>query len=83
MLTRLACSLLVALMLACTPAWADVSRDEAVVAALQVVSGRVLSVDKAQMGKRVAWRVKLVTAGGDEGDTGEAATPRQEVDALT
>lgn len=65
MLTRLAYSLLVTLMLACTPAWADVSRDEAVVAALQVVSGRVLSVDKAQMGKRVAWRVKLVTAGGD------------------
>lgn len=65
MFTRLAYSLLVALMLTCAPAWADVSSDEAVAAALQVASGRVLSVDKTQMGKRMAWRVKLVTAGGE------------------
>ena len=66
MSSRYVQSLLVALMLACcAPAWADVSRDEAVAAAQQVTSGRVLSVDKAQIGKRAAWRVKLVTEGGE------------------
>ena len=65
MTSRLTHLLLVALMLACAPAWADVGREEAAAAARQTVNGRVLSVDKAQLGNRVAWRVKLVTAGGE------------------
>ncbi len=65
MTSRLTHLLLVALMLACAPAWADVGREEAAAAARQTVSGRVLSVDKAQVGNRAAWRVKLVTAGGE------------------
>ncbi len=63
--SRLAHSLLVALMLACAPAFADVDREEAAAAAQQAAGGRVLSVEKAQMGNRSAWRVKLVTAGGE------------------
>ncbi len=65
MTSRIANSLLVALMLACAPAWADLSRDEAAAAARQAAGGRVLAVDKAQVGNRAAWRVKLVTAGGE------------------
>lgn len=65
MTSRLAHSLLVALMLACAPAWADIGRDEAAAAARQAAGGRVLAVDKAQVGNRAAWRVKLVTAGGE------------------
>jgi hypothetical protein len=62
---RLTQPLLLALMLACAPAWADVGRDEAAAAARQAAGGRVLSVDKAQVGNRAAWRVKLVSAGGE------------------
>ncbi len=65
MTSRLSYSLLVALMLAGAPAWADVGRDEAAAAARQAAGGRVLSVDKSQVGNRSAWRVKLVTAGGE------------------
>lgn len=65
MTSRIAHSLLFALMLACAPAWADVGRDEAAAAARQAAGGRVLAVDKAQVGNRAAWRVKLVTAGGE------------------
>jgi uncharacterized membrane protein YkoI len=65
MTSRLSYSLLVALMLAGVPAWADVGRDEAAAAARQAAGGRVLSVDKSQVGNRSAWRVKLVTAGGE------------------
>jgi hypothetical protein len=65
MTSRIAHSMFVALMLACAPAWADVGREEAAAAARQTVNGRVLSVDKAQVGNRAAWRVKLVTAGGE------------------
>jgi len=65
MTSRIAHSLLVALMLACAPAWADIGRDEAAAAARQAAGGRVLAVDKAQVGNRAAWRVKLVTAGGE------------------
>ena len=66
MTSRLSYSLLVALMLAGAPAWADVGRDEAAAAAArQAAGGRVLSVDKSQVGNRSAWRVKLVTAGGE------------------
>ena len=65
MFTHLAQSLLVAMALAGAPAWADVDRNEAAAAAQQAAGGRVLSVDKVQMGSRTAWRVKLVTAGGE------------------
>lgn len=65
MTSRIAHPLLIALMLACAPAWADVGRDEAAAAARQAAGGRVLAVDKAQVGNRAAWRVKLVTAGGE------------------
>ena len=62
-LCRTAC---VVLALACAPAWADVGRDDAAAAARQASGGgRVLSVDKTQAGGRTAWRVKLVTAGGE------------------
>jgi uncharacterized membrane protein YkoI len=63
--SRFAHSVFVALMLVCASAWSDVGRDEAAAAARQAAGGRVLSVDKAQVGNRSAWRVKLVTAGGD------------------
>ncbi len=63
--TRFVHALLVALMLACVPAWADVGRDQAAAAAKQAAGGRVLAVDKARVGDRSAWRVKLVTAGGE------------------
>ena len=55
------CALLMAMVLA-TPAWADIGREEAAVAAQRVASGRVLSVDKAEAGKRPAWRVKYRSA---------------------
>lgn len=65
MTPRIAHTLLLTLMLACAPAWADVGRDEAAAAARQAAGGRVLAVDKAQVGNRAAWRVKLVTVGGE------------------
>jgi len=54
-----------ALMVLATPAWADVSRDDAAAVAQRVSGGRVLSVDSAQSGGRPAWRVKVVTAQGE------------------
>ena len=65
MTSHIARWLLAALLLACAPAWADVGRDEAAAVAQQVAGGRVLSVDRSQVGDRPAWRVKLVTAGGE------------------
>ena len=56
------CALLMALA---SPAWADIGREEAAVAAQRVASGRVLSVDKAEAGKRPVWRVKVLTAKGE------------------
>jgi uncharacterized membrane protein YkoI len=56
------CALLVVLA---TPAWADVSRDEAAAAAQRVASGRVLSVEKTEADHRPVWRVKVLTAKGD------------------
>ena len=57
-------ALLMALALA-TPAWADIGREEAAAAAQRVAGGRVLSVDKAEAGKRPAWRVKVLTGQGE------------------
>jgi len=56
------CTFLIALA---TPAWADIGREEAAVAAQRVASGRVLSVDKAEAGKRPVWRVKVLTSQGE------------------
>jgi uncharacterized membrane protein YkoI len=54
-----------ALMALASPAWADVSRDDAAAVAQRASGGRVLSVDPAQSGGRPAWRVKVVTAQGE------------------
>ena len=62
---RPAPSLILALLLAGAPAWADVSREQAATSAQQATGGRVLSVDKSRMGNRAVWRVKVVTAGGE------------------
>ena len=56
------CALLIVLA---TPAWADVSRDEAAAAAQRVSDGRVLSVEKAEANRRPVWRVKILTARGE------------------
>ena len=48
-----------------TPAWADVSRDEAAAAAQRVASGRVLSVERSEADRRPVWRVKVLTAQGE------------------
>jgi len=58
----LLCALLMALGSA---AWADVSRDQAVVAAQQASGGRVLSVEKAERDGRPVWRVKVLSAQGE------------------
>lgn len=58
--------LLAAVLLAATlPAAADVSREQAASAAQRETGGRVLSVDRTQAGGRPAWRVKVVTRGGE------------------
>ena len=56
------CALLIVLA---APAWADISRDEAAAAAQRVSQGRVLSVEKAEAGRRPVWRVKVLTAQGE------------------
>jgi len=56
------CALLIVLA---TPAWADVSRDDAAAAAQRVTSGRVLSVEKTESDRRPVWRVKILTAKGE------------------
>ena len=48
-----------------TPAWADLSRDDAAAAAQRLSSGRVLSVEKAESASGPVWRVKVVTAQGE------------------
>lgn len=62
-LVAIASALLVAL--AAPPAWADVGRDQAASVAQQVTGGRVLSVDRAEVGGRPVWRVKVVTPRGE------------------
>lgn len=56
------CALLIVLA---SPAWADVSRDEAAAATLRASDGRVLSVEKAEANRRPVWRVKILTARGE------------------
>ncbi|WP_240787166.1 PepSY domain-containing protein [Ramlibacter rhizophilus] len=57
--------LLSALMLAATPAWAQLSRDEAAAAAQRATGGRVLQVEPAEQSGRRAWRVKVLTPRGE------------------
>ena len=55
-----------ALLLASTlPAWADVGRDEAAAVAQRVASGRVLAVERAEVGGKPVWRVKILSAKGE------------------
>ena len=61
-LVKPACALLIVLT---TPAWADISRDEAAAAAQRASNGRVLSVEKTDSGRRPVWRVKVLTAQGE------------------
>lgn len=63
-LARVAACVLVAVSLA-TPAWADVSREQAAAVAQQQTGGRVLSVDRAESARRPVWRVKVVTQRGE------------------
>ena len=67
MKTRLIAPLCASLLmaLASAPALADINRDAAVAVAQRATGGRVLSVDKAEAGKRPVWRVKVVTAQGE------------------
>ncbi|SFZ78052.1 Peptidase propeptide and YPEB domain-containing protein [Chitinimonas taiwanensis DSM 18899] len=53
------------MLLAATPAWADVSRDDAAAAAQRQTGGRVLSVDRSERDGRPVWRVKVVTEQGE------------------
>ena len=62
LLRPLLCALLFASAL---PAWADVGRDEAAAVAQRVASGRVLAVERADVGGKPAWRVKILTAQGE------------------
>jgi len=57
-------SILAALVVLASPAWADVSRDDAAALAQRLSSGRVLSVDRSESGSRPVWRVKVLTAQG-------------------
>ena len=58
-------SVCAALIVAAAPAWADLSRDDAAAVAQRVSGGRVLSVDRADAGRRPMWRVKVVTPRGE------------------
>ena len=62
LVVTLICGVLMALA---TPAWADISRDDAAAVAQRVSGGRVLSVEKTEPAGRPAWRVKVVTAQGE------------------
>lgn len=53
------------LMVMSAPVWADISRDEAAAVAQRASGARVLSVEKAESGRRPVWRVKVVTPQGE------------------
>jgi uncharacterized membrane protein YkoI len=48
-----------------SPAWADVSRDDATSLAQRATGGRVLAVEKMERDGRPVWRVKVLTAQGE------------------
>jgi uncharacterized membrane protein YkoI len=53
------------LMTLSSPAWAEVSRDEATSLARQATGGRVLAVEKMEREGRPVWRVKVLTPQGE------------------
>lgn len=58
--------LISALMFAlATPAWAEVSRDDAAAVVQKSSGGRVLAVDKSEREGRLVWRVKVLTPQGE------------------
>ena len=61
----LASSLCAVSIVLTTPAWADVSRDEAAATAQRIASGRVLSIERSEAERRPVWRVKVLTALGE------------------
>ena len=62
LLAKALCALSIAVA---APTWADIGRDEAAAVAQRVASGRVLSVDRADVDGRSAWRVKVLTGKGE------------------
>ena len=62
LLRSIFCALLFASAL---PAWADISRDEAAAVAQRVASGRVLAVERAEVGGKPVWRVKILSTQGE------------------
>jgi uncharacterized membrane protein YkoI len=48
-----------------TPAWADVSRDDAAAMVQKSSGGRVLAVDRTEREGRPVWRVKVLTPQGE------------------
>jgi len=48
-----------------TPAWAEVSRDQAAAIATQASAGRVLSIERVERDGQTLWRVKLLTSQGE------------------
>ena len=61
----LASSLCAVSIVLTTPAWADVSRDEAAATAQRIASGRVLSIERSEAERRPVWRVKVLTVQGE------------------
>ena len=59
---KLVCAVLLA---ATAPAWAAISRDEAVTIAQRESGGRVLAVERTEVDGRAVWRIKVVTPGGE------------------
>ena len=53
------------LLAATAPASANLSRDDAAIAAQRLTNARVLSVEPSEAARRPAWRVKVVTAQGE------------------
>jgi uncharacterized membrane protein YkoI len=55
-----------AVLLACTsPAWAEVSRDDAASMVQKASGGRVLAVERAEHKGAAVWRVKVLTPQGE------------------
>ena len=55
----------VVLMALASPAWAEISRDDATSLARQATGGRGLAVEKIEREGRPVWRVKVLTPQGE------------------
>ena len=62
LLAQLLCAALVVLA---SPAWAQLSRDDAAAVAQRAAGGRILSLERSGAGDRAVWRVKVVTPQGE------------------